>query len=136
MVQVTLTYVIKAINTGVAHDLICGCSLLNPNTGDELYYLPWWRIFNVPTGGQWTITIAASGDISAGTYLAIARAWETFSGGTKVNDLRDDASGAIVGALYQAGSGALTGILDEATQTLTIGVAGVSAEILNFSITI
>ena len=130
MVQVTITYTIKATNTGAPHDLTCGCSLLDPNTGEELVMLPWWVIWDVPTGGQYTVTIQASGDIPARTYLAKTRAWENHSGGTKVSDLDS------VGALYQAGTGVLTGILDEATQTLVIGPAAVSARIDDFTITI
>ena len=132
MVQVTITYAIEATNTGVLHDLTCGCSLLDPSTGEELVMLPWWVIWNVPTGQGYTVTISASGDISAGTYQAKARAWENHSGGTKVGDLDS------VGALYQAGTGVLTGVLDEAVQTLVIsGVPGeVSADITNFTITI
>jgi len=130
MVQVTITYTIEALNTGVLHDLTCGCSLLHPTTGEELVMLPWWVIWNVPTGGGYAVTISASGDIPAGTYQAKARAWENYSGGTKVGDLDS------VGALYQAGTGVLTGILDEAVQTLVIGGAGISADITNFEITI
>ena len=130
MVQVTLVYTIQATNTGTPHDLTCGCSLLNPTTGEELYMLPWWLIFNVPTGGQYTVEITATGDIPAGTYQAKARAWETHVGGTKISDLDS------VGALYQAGTGTLTGILDEAVQTLVIGPAAVSATIDSFTITI
>ena len=131
MVQVTLTYAIEATNTGVLHDLTCGCSLLDPSTGEELVMLPWWVIWNVPTGGGYNVTINASGDIPAGTYQAKARAWEThIYGGTKIDDLDS------VGALYVGGI--LTGILDEAVQTLVIsGVPGeVSADITNFTITI
>ena len=131
MVQVTISYIIEATNTGVQHDLTCGCSLLDPSSGEELVMLPWWVIFNAPTGGGYTVTINASGDIPAGTYQAKARAWENHSGGTKVGDLDS------VGELYQAGTGVLTGILDEATQTLVIGNGvGVSAEISNFSISV
>ena len=130
MVQVTITYVIKATNTGVQHDLTCGCSLLDPDTGDELVQLPWWVIWDVPTGGEYTVTVDASGDIPAGTYLAKARAWENHSGGTWIYDLDS------VGALYQAGTGTLSNALDESTQTLVIGATGISARIDNFTITI
>ena len=132
MVQVTISYTIEATNTGVQHDLTCGCSLLDPSTGEELVMLPWWVIWNVPTNVRYNVTINASGDIPSGTYLAKARAWENHSGGTKVGDLDS------VGVLYQAGTGTLTGILDEATQTLVIGeVPGVvSAVIDNFTITV
>ena len=128
--MVTISYTIEATNTGVAHDLICGCSLLNPTTGEELFMLPWWVVWNVPTGVGYSVTINASGDIPAGTYQAKSRAWETHSGGTKISDLDS------VGALYQAGTGVLTGILDEAVKTLVIGAGDVSAEITNFTITI
>jgi len=136
MVQVTISYAIEAVNTGVAHDLICGCSLLDPNTGEELVMLPWWVIWNVPTGKGYNVTINASGDVPAGTYTAIAKAWENYSSGTKAGDLV--AEGVAIGALYQGGTGALTGELDRATQTLVIsGVPGeVSVEINNFSISI
>jgi len=132
MTQVTISWTIEATNTGVQHDLTCGCSLLDPSTGEELVMLPWWVIWNVPTGQGYAVTIHGSGDLPAGTYLAIAKAWENHSGGTKVADLDS------VGALYQAGTGALTGELDRATQTLIIspGATGVSAEINNFTITI
>ena len=131
MVNVTITYTIEATNTGVQHDLTCGCSLLDPSSGEELVMLPWWVIWSVPTNQGYNVTIQASGDIPAGTYQAKARAWENHSGGTKVGDLDS------VGALYQAGTGVLTGILDEAVQTLVIGNGvGVSAEINNFTITI
>ena len=132
MVQVTFTYVIEAYNTGIRHDLTCGCSLLDPNTGEELIILPWWVCWDLDTNTGYEVTINASGDFPAGTYLAKARAWENHSGGTKVGDLDS------VGAVYQAGTGILTGILDEATQTIVIsGVPGqVSAEIANFTITI
>ncbi len=131
MVQVTITYTIVATNTGVVHDLTCGCSLLDPNTGDELVMLPWWVIWNAPTGGEYEVTINASGDIAAGTYLAKARAWETHSGGTKVGDLDS------IGALYNGGTGILTGILSEATQTLIIGEGvGISATVDNLTISI
>ena len=132
MVQVTFTYVIEAYNTGVQHDLTCGCSLLDPNTGEELIILPWWVCWDLDTNTGYEVTINASGDFPAGTYLAKARAWENHSGGTKVGDLDS------VGAVYQAGTGILTGILDEATQTIVIsGVpVQVSAEIANFTITI
>ena len=130
MVQVTITYLIEATNTGITHDLTCGCSLLDPYTGEELYAFPWWVIWNVPTGGGYAVTINATGDILAGTYQAKARAWENYSGGTKVDDLDS------VGALYTGG--VLTGILDEAVQTLVIeeepGV--VSATIDTFVITV
>ncbi len=136
MVQVTISYTIDATNTGVPHDIICGCSLLDPNTGEELVMLPWWIIYNMGTGGSISgLTINASGDIPAGTYNAIAKAWENYSGGTKISDINYD--GQIIGALYQAGTGALTGELDRATQTLVIGgVGGVAATIDNFNITI
>ena len=136
MVQVTISYTIDATNTGVTHDIICGCSLLDPNTGEELVMLPWWVIFNMGTGGSISgLTINASGDIPAGTYQAKARAWENYSGGTKISDINYD--GQVIGALYQSGTGALTGILDEAIQTLVIGgVGGVAATIDNFTITI
>jgi len=130
MVQVTLTYVIEAINTGIEHDLTCGCSLLDPISGEELVMLPWWVIWNLPTGQGYAVTIHASGDIPAGTYLAKARAWENHSGGTKAGDLDS------VGEFYQSGTGSLTGILDEATQNLVISATGVSAVINNFTIAI
>jgi len=132
MVQVTLSYTIEATNTGIQHDLTCGCSLLDPSSGEELVMLPWWVIWNVPTGAGYGVTINASGDIPAGTYQAKARVWENHSGGTKVSDLDS------VGALYQAGTGVLTGILDEAVRTLVIsGVPGEIAAIIdNFTITI
>lgn len=135
--QVTISYAIEATNTGVQHDLICGCSLLDPSTGEPLYDLPWWVIWNVPSGKAWNVTIQASGDIQAGTYLAIAKAWENHVGGTKVGDLKLG-DGTIVGALYQAGTGTLTGELDRETKTLVVGeVPGeVSATIDNFTITI
>jgi len=137
MVQVTLTYVIKATNTGVAHDLICGCSLLDSSGETELYRLPWWVIWNVPTGNAWTVTISASGDIPAGTYTAICRAWTGYTIGTKAFDLKLP-DGTVVGICYQASDEDLMipPALDEATQTLTIGVAGVSARIDDFNITI
>ena len=130
MVQVTLNYVIEAYNTGVQHDLTCGCSLLDPNTGQALYDLPWWVVWDVPTNQGYIVTISVTGDINPGTYTAIARAWENHSGGTKVGDLNS------VGAVYTGGI--LTGILDEATQTLVIGeVPGVvSADITKFSIVV
>ena len=130
MVQVTLSYTIEATNTGIQHDLTCGCSLLDPSTGEELVMLPWWVIWNVPTGAGSGVTINASGDIPAGTYQAKARVWENHSGGTKVSDLDS------VGALYTGGI--LTGILDEAVRTLVIsGVPGEIAAIIdNFTITI
>ena len=131
MVQVTISYTIEATNTGVQHDLTCGCSLLDPSTGDELVMLPWWVIWDVPTGNGYSVTINASGDIPAGTYQAKARAWENHSGGTEVAPLDS------VGMLYQAGTGSLTGILDEAIQTLVIGNGvAVSAVIDNFTIMI
>ncbi len=129
MVQINLTYVTEVTNTGTQHDLAVGVSLLDPNTGEELVMLPWWVIWNVPTGITYTVTISdITGDIPARTYQAKCRAWENYSGGVEIAPLDS------VGALYQAGVGDLTGILDEAVQTLTIGAAGVSAEILNFSI--
>lgn len=137
MVQVTINYTIDATNTGAQHDLICGCSLLDPNSGEELIMLPWWIIYNVGTGGSISgLTISGSGDIPARTYQAKARAWENYSGGTKITDITYE--GQVIGALYQAGTGALTGILDEAVQTLVIGgVPGeVSATIDKFTITI
>jgi len=70
MVQVTLSYTIEATNTGIQHDLTCGCSLLDPSTGEELVMLPWWVIWNVPTGAGYGVTINALGDIPAGTYQA------------------------------------------------------------------
>lgn len=130
MVQVTITYTIEATNTGVQHDLTCGCSLLDPSSGEELVMLPWWVIWNVPTGVGYSVTINASGDLPSGTYLAKTRAWENHSAGIEVAPLDS------IGVLYQAGTGALTGILDEATQTLVIGAAGISAVIDNFTITI
>ena len=136
MVQVTISYTIDATNTGEPHDLICGCSLLNPSTGEEIVTLPWWVIYNVSTGGSISgLTIQASGDIPAGTYQAKARAWENRSGGTKISDITS--GGQVVGALYQAGTGSLTGILDESVKTLVIsGAAGVSARIDNFAISV
>ena len=130
MVQVTITYSIEAVNTGTQHDLTCGCSLLDPNSGEELVMLPWWVIWNVPTGQGYNVTISASGDVPARTYQAKARAWENHSGGTKVGNLDS------IGAIYQAGTGVLTGILDEAIKTLVVGPAGVSADITNFTIKI
>ena len=136
MVQVTLVYTIQATNTGTPHDLNCGCSLLNPTTGEELYPLPWWVIFNVPTGGQYNVEINATGDVTPGTYQAKARAWTDYNAGTKASDLVDS-SGNIVGALYNGGTGSVNPpILDEAVQTIVIGQAVVSATIDNFTITI
>ncbi len=114
MVQTTITYTIEAINTGIQHDLICGCSLLNPSTGEELVMLPWWVIWSVPTGAGYSVTLNVTGDVPAGTYLAKTRVWKNYSGGTKAGDLNS------VGVFYQGGTGVLTGILDEATQTLVI----------------
>jgi len=131
MVFVTVSYTIEAINTGVQHDLICGCSLLDPNTGEELVMLPWWVIWNVPTNSGYGITITASGDLAAGTYLAIAKAWENYSEGTKVGDLDS------IGEVYRGGTGSLTGELDAATQTLIISEnGGVSVVINNFTMAI
>ena len=136
MVQATISYTTNATNTGVAHDLTIGCSLLDPSTGTELVMLPWWVIFNAGTGTSISgLTINASGDITARTYLAKTRLWENHSGGTKVQDIVYE--GNIIGALYQAGTGVLTGILDEATQSLAVGGGGgaVSAIIDSFTIT-
>lgn len=131
MVQTTITYVIEAYNTGVMHDLTCGCSLLDPSTGQEIYALPWWVVWDVETNAGWNITIRVTGDVNPGTYLAVARAWENHSGGTKAGDLDS------IGAVYDGGTGVLTGILDEATATLVVeDVAVVSAEIGLFTITV
>ncbi len=135
MVQVTITYTTDVTNTGVPNDIIVGCSLLDPNTGEELVMLPWWAIFNVNTGtGIRNVGIIAGGDIPARTYLAKTRAWANRSGGVKVNDISYE--GQIIGAIYQSGTGALTGILDEATQNLVISEGAISARIDSFLITI
>ncbi len=108
----------------------------DPTTGEELYPLPWWVIFNVPTGGQYNVEINATGDVTPGTYQAKARAWTDYNAGTKASDLVDS-SGNIVGALYNGGTGSVNPpILDEAVQTIVIGQAVVSATIDNFTITI
>lgn len=135
MVNVRISWRIDATNTGVPHDLICGCSLLDPSTEEELVMLPWWVIFDMGTGGSMSgLTLEATGDIPAGTYTAIAKAWENRSGGTKIMDITYE--GEIIGAVYQAGTGVLTGELDRATQTLVISEAAVSARIDNFTISI
>ena len=136
MVQATISWTINVTNTGVAHDLICGCSLLDPNTGETLVDLPWWVIWDVPTGHGWNVPLQATGDIPAGTYTAIARAWGSYSVGTWLFDL--EVSSVKVGSVYASGTGALTGVLDESTQTLVIsGIPGeVAATINDFSISV
>jgi len=134
MVQVSLTYVTEVINTGIQNDLNVGVSLLDPDTGQELVMLPWWVIWDVPTGQGYNVTISGiSGDIPAMTYLAKCRAWTDHTPGTKVGDLDS------IGVLYQAGTGSLhPPILDEATQTLVIPeVPGeIAAKINVFTITV
>ena len=79
--MVDLSWTIKVRNTGPLHDIIAGCSLLNPNTGAELVPMPWWIIWNVPTGVVYTTSLTWSNvSIPAGTYLAKARAWGSYSG--------------------------------------------------------
>ena len=136
MVQVDLKWTIKATNTGDTHDLICGCSLLDPISGEELYPLPWWVVWNVPSGDNCTVPLTWTNvDIAPGTYLAKARAWTTYSAGTKAIDLKTS-DGTIVGIVYNADTGNCYDWLDEETQTLVISSAGVSAEINSFTITI
>lgn len=139
MVQVSLTYITKVTNTGIPHDVIVGCSLLDPSTGEELYYLPWWVVWNVPSNSWVEVKISnITGDIPAGTYQAKARAWTDYTAGTKAGDLKRE-DGTIVGILYHAGTGSCNPPwLDEAVQTLVIpeGPAEVSARIDAFTITI
>ena len=71
-----------------------------------------------------------TGDIPAMTYQAKCRAWTGYTPGTKIADL--GSVGILYGATWE--DLMIPPWLDEAVQTLTIGAAGVSAEILNFSI--
>lgn len=117
MVQTTISYTTDVTNTGVQNDIIVGCSLIS-STGQE-FSLPWWVIFNAGTGGYVSgLQLDSSGDIPAGTYTAITRAWKNRSGGTEVQDIIFD--GQVIGVVYQAGSGSITGILDEETRSITI----------------
>jgi len=130
----TVRWITNIKNTGDVHDLIVGCSLLDPSSGEELVYFPWWRIFNVPSGNSGRVTIDVTG-VPAGSYLGKCRAWTSYTGGTKVADLIDT-SGNIVGAVYQAGTGTLNApILDEMTQNITIS-GGISADITEFSLAV
>lgn len=127
MVNVEIRYEIIAYNLGIQHDLICNCRLVDAG-GTERYALPWWIIWNVPTGVAYRVALTVLGDVVAGTYTAVARAWANSSGGIKINDLDS------LGAYYT--EGVLTGMLDEATQTITISEGAVSARIDQFTITI
>lgn len=136
MVKVTIRWTIKATNTGIPHDLICGCSLLDPSTGEALYDLPWWVIWDVPSGKRWSVPIGVILDVVPGTYTAKCRAWAGYTAGTKATDLKI-ADGTIVGIAYYGGTGLCNPpILDEAVQTLVIGQGAVSARIDDFAITI
>lgn len=134
MVQVSLTYTTKVTNTGIPHDVIVGCSLLDPNTGEELYYLPWWVWWDVDSNVWVQVELRdITGDIPAGTYLAKARAWTDYTAGTKAGDLDS------VGIIYHSGTGSCNPPwLDEETQTLVIpeGPAEVTARIDSFTITV
>ena len=117
MVQTTISYTTDVTNTGIQNDIIVGCSLIS-GTGQEIM-LPWWALFNIGTGGYVSgLQLSALGDIPAGTYTAITRAWKNRSGGTKVQDIIID--GQVIGAVYQAATGSITGILDEETRSITI----------------
>lgn len=139
MVQVSLTYTTKVTNTGIPHDVIVGCSLLDPITEEELYYLPWWVWWDV--GSNYWVQVEISnitGDIPAGTYTAKARAWTDYEPGTKAGDLKLE-DGTVVGIVYHSGTGKpLSPWLDEAVQTLVIGEepGEVTARIDAFSITV
>ena len=136
MVQVTITYTTNVTNTGVPNDIIVGCSLMDSTGQEEMIRLPWWVIWDVGTGGSASVTLNASGDITPANYLAITRAWTGHIVGTKFSDITYD--GNIVGAAYKASWDELMipPALDEATQTLAIGVGGISATIDDFNITI
>lgn len=135
--MVDISWSIKVRNTGPQHDIIAGCSLLDPNTGEELVEMPWWIIWDVPTNNVWTTSLIWSNvNIPSGTYLAKARAWTSYSGSpTKIMDLATR-EGIVIGAVYQAGTGLLHDWLDEATQTLVVSPALVSADIEQFTITV
>lgn len=131
--MVQLIYYVDVTNTGIQHDVNIGVSLLNPTTGEELYPLPWFVIWNVPSGGRWKVTLTITGmDIVPGTYLAKCRAWTDYTPGTEAGYLDS------VGVIYHGGTGLLhPPILDEATQTLVISpIEEVTAEINEFTVSV
>ncbi len=135
--MVDISWNIKIRNTGPQNDVIAGCSLLDPNTDVELVPLPWWIIWNVPTGTAYGLTLTwHDANVPAGIYWAKARAWTSYSGTpTKLLDLKDGA-GAIVGAVYSRETGLLHDWLDETGQPLIIESESISANIEEFIIKI
>lgn len=132
MVNVTIHTLAKVTNTGNPHDVIVGISLLDPDTREELYMLPWWVWWDVPSDHWVQVGYDATGDIEPGTYDAVCKAWTNYEEGVDGNLVSD---GEVVGKIYNGGTGeCLPPILDEAHQTLVIGPGAVSATIDEFTI--
>ena len=131
---------LKYSNSG-AHDVICGISLAKGGSGNYNIHAPWFVIFNAPTGTSIRVAIQnlSAAGLSQGTYDALACAGKTYTPGTKVSDLVDG-NGNVVGILYQAGTGSPHGfdpqVCSEKIGELVIGPAGVSAQIINFNLTV
>ncbi len=138
MVEIILDYTVKVRNLGVQHDIICGISLLDPSTEEELFRAPWWVIWDVPPGSAWTVGLQTPGDIPPATYTAVCRVWTGFIPGIKIKDLIK-ADGTVVGIAYEASWEDLLEppILDEATKTFIVTpTGGVVQEIEQFTVTI
>lgn len=120
-------------NTGIQHDMIVGCSLLD-SAGNEQVRFPWWVVRNVPSETEFWIQVTVTG-VPAGNYLGKCRAWTGYTPGTKIQDFTiDGLSGTIYASTWE--DLLQPPILDEATQNIIVPSVGISADITQFSLAV
>ena len=134
--MVNLTYAITAYNTGVQHDLIVGASIFDSGW-NFVADLPWWIIWDVPTGGGSKVTISGEISLSPGSYYVRARAWENYNltGATEIGPLDSVGKVYVGGSVYGTTPG--DGVyLDQMDKSFNVGVGAVSADITDLQIVI
>lgn len=133
-----ITYEVVATNTGGMHDLIVGVSIFD-NNWDLVVDLPWFVIWDVPTGTEYTVTISATltSPLPIGSYWARSRAWENYNltDATEYSDLDSVGKAYLGGQLYGETPG--DGVyLDQMDKSFNVTAAGISVDITNLKITI
>ena len=133
-----ITYEIKVKNTGTQYDLIAGVSVFD-NNWDFVVDLPWFIIWDVPTGTQYTVTIPATltSNLPTGNYYARARAWENYdlTGASEYGDLDSVGRAYLGGSLYGTTPG--DGVcLDQMDKSFSVAAGQISAEINDLIITV
>ena len=127
-------YQVQVTNTGIQHDVVVGISLSVSGAESFTIDLPWFIIFNVPSGQGNIVTIGGIGqNLPEGNYDAICRAWTGATGGNLLTPLDS------VGELREGGT-LDPPILDEIRKnnemTITTGGAAVGADLISFNLTV